>query len=133
LRITATGDIFSQPRPSEAPKEKKTTHEDNGNIFGVVYANGLANDVLNAKDRMRFPPGSIIVREKLAKVDDEKPELLTAMIKRERGFNPKANDWEFLMIDGTMTKIIDRQKQGSCLNCHASQKKRDFVFPVPAQ
>lgn len=132
-KIFLPGDIFSQPPPRKTSEKKQATHEDSGNIFGVVYANGLANDVLNAKDRMRFPPGSIIVREKLAKVDDEKPELLTAMIKRARGFNPKANDWEFLVIDGTMTKIIDRQKQGSCLNCHASQKKRDFVFPVPAQ
>jgi hypothetical protein len=88
---------------------------------------------LKARGEKRFPIGSIIVREKLVKVDDEKPELLTAMIKRARGFNPKANDWEFLVIDGTMTEIIERQKQGSCLNCHASQKKRDFVFPVPAQ
>jgi hypothetical protein len=127
------GEIFSRlPRP--AAKKPPGRHEE-GNIFGVVYANDLANDFLKVKTNrpQRFPVGSIIVREKLIKADDAQPQLLTAMIKRARGFNPKANDWEFLLIDGTISKILEQQKQGSCLKCHASQKKRDFVFPVPAQ
>jgi hypothetical protein len=69
-RIFMPGEIFSPPLPPEAPKKKRATHDDGGNIFGVVYANALARDVLNAKSRMRFPPGSIIVREKLLKADD---------------------------------------------------------------
>lgn len=128
------GEIFSPRVPRPIAKKSPAKHED-GNIFGVVYANDLANDFLkaNAKRSKRFPIGSIIVREKLAKADDAQPQLLTAMIKRARGFNPKANDWEFLIIDGTISKILEQQKQGSCLKCHASQKKRDFVFPVPAR
>lgn len=127
------GEIFTQPLPPESPKPKKTTHDDDATIFGVVYANDLANEALKTLTEKRFPPGSIIVREKLAKADDAQPQLLTAMIKRSRGFNPKANDWEFLLIDGTMSKILEQDKQGSCIKCHASQKKRDFVFPVPSQ
>jgi hypothetical protein len=126
------GDIFAQAPPA-APKKKKATHDDDVRIFGVVYANALANDAFKSLGEKRFPPGSIIVREKLAKADDTQPQLLTAMIKRSRGFNPKANDWEFLMIDGTMSKILEQPKQGSCIKCHASQKQRDFVFPIPAQ
>jgi hypothetical protein len=136
-RIFLPGDIFAQA-PPEAPKEKKaTTHDDDARIFGVVYANALATDVMNTQGKTggkeRFPIGSIIVREKLAKADDMQPQLLAAMIKRSRGFNPKANDWEFLMIDATMTKILEQEKRGTCIKCHAAQKKRDFVFPVPAQ
>ena len=82
---------------------------------------------------MQFPRGSIIVREKLTKADDAQPQLLTVMIKRARGFNPKANDWEFLAVDGAMTKILERQKKGSCLDCHASEKARDVVYPAQAQ
>ncbi len=66
------------------------------------------------------------------RADDAEPELLSVMIKRERGFNPNANDWEFLVTDGKLTKIRERQKKGSCLNCHASQKSHDFVYPAPA-
>ena len=79
----------------------------------------------------KFPVGSIIVREKLATQTDARPELLAVMIKRARGFNPKADDWEFLTVDGALTKIQERQKKGSCLQCHASQSERDFVFPLP--
>jgi hypothetical protein len=123
------GEIFF---PRRSAKKAPGKHED-GNIFGVVYANALANDALKAAGEKHFPVGSIIVREKLAKADDVQPQLLTAMIKRARGFNRKANDWEFLAIDGTISRILEQQKQGSCVECHASQKKRDFVFPLPAQ
>jgi hypothetical protein len=51
------------------------------------------------------------------------------MYKRAPGFNPKGGDWEFLILDGAATKIQERQKKGSCLDCHDSQRDRDFVFP----
>src|SRR6185295_15035448 len=122
--------VFSKSPP--ASQKKEATHEDSGDSFGVVYANSLARDVVNATAPVvRFPLGAIIVREKLAKADDTQPQLLAVMIKRGRGFNPKANDWEFLLLDGTMNKILARQKEGSCLECHASQEQRDFVYPTP--
>lgn len=77
-----------------------------------------------------FPVGSIIVRERLAKKDDIKPQRLVVMIKRESGFNPKRGDWEYLVVDGALTKIRERQKHGACADCHAAQKARDFVFPL---
>jgi hypothetical protein len=122
--------IFSGPRPAPAPKKNEATHE-GGNSFGVVYVNSLARYTVRAEPPIQFPRGSIIVREKLTKADDVQPQLLTVMIKRARGFNPKANDWEFLAVDGAMTKILERQKKGSCLDCHASQEQRDFVYPHP--
>ncbi|HEX6182494.1 MAG TPA: cytochrome P460 family protein, partial [Pyrinomonadaceae bacterium] len=93
-----------------------------------VYANELARAAF-AGD-LKFPTGSIIVREKLSKPDDATPQLLAVMVKRAAGFNPKGGDWEFLTVDGALTKVTERQKQGSCLDCHASQRERDFVFPV---
>ncbi|MGH9932807.1 MAG: cytochrome P460 family protein, partial [Pyrinomonadaceae bacterium] len=85
-----------------------------------------------AEPAIQFPRGSIIVREKLANANDTKAQLLSVMIKRARGFNPAANDWEFLLIDGAMTKVEVRQKKGKCLDCHKSQRARDFVYPAPA-
>ena len=67
------------------------------------------------------------MREKL-KTEAGPPELLTAMIKREKGFNPAANDWEFLLISGDATKIKKREKTGACQRCHASASAKDFVF-----
>lgn len=69
----------------------------------------------------------MIVREKL-ETEAGSPELLTAMIKRKRGFNPEANDWEFLVISGDATKITKREKSGGCQSCHKSVSAKDFVF-----
>jgi hypothetical protein len=118
--------VFSESRST--PRKKEATHENGGKSFGVVYVNSLAREFVNAGPFFQFPQGAIIVREKLAKVDDARPQLLTVMIKRVRGFNPTANDWEFLMLDGATNKILERQKEGSCLDCHKSQKQRDFVY-----
>ena len=111
--------------PSEKSKEAK------GHTYGVVYANELARAAFAGGGK--FPAGSIIVREKLSKPDDATPQLLAVMVKRAAGFNPKGGDWEFMTVDGALTKVTGRQKKGSCLDCHASQRERDFVFPVPAK
>jgi hypothetical protein len=126
--------IFSRsPAPGNKEKKDKDAHESGSSSFGVVYVNSLGRAAVNAEPPIQFPRGSIIVREKLAAADDTQPQHLTVMIKRARGFNPAANDWEFLAVDGAMTKIQERQKKGSCLNCHSSQKERDFVYPSQAQ
>jgi len=79
-----------------------------------------------------FPTGSIIVREKLGKPDDQRPQLLAVMVKHASGFSPKTGDWEYLILDGGLTKVRERRKQGACFECHESQRSRDFVFSVPA-
>lgn len=93
-----------------------------------MFVNDVGRSALLEAKNPQFPVGSIIVREKLLKIDDAVPQLLVAMIKRARGFNRKANDWEFLMIDGSLTKITQREKTGSCRDCHKQQKGDDFVF-----
>ncbi len=84
------------------------------------------------KGTTKFPTGSIIVREKLLTPTAPSPEILVVMVKREKGFNPKANDWEFLTVSGDMKKIEKREKEGKCQACHASEASNDFVFRYPA-
>lgn len=67
------------------------------------------------------------MREKL-ETEAGSPEVLTAMIKRTKGFNPAANDWEFLVISGDAKKIKQREKTGACQSCHESASAKDFVF-----
>ena len=109
--------------PSKSDKER------DGHTYGVVYANELARAAFAGDGK--FPVGSVIVREKLSQPDDATPQLLAVMVKRAPGFNSKGGDWEFLTVDGGLTKVTELQKKGSCLDCHASQRERDFVFPVP--
>lgn len=103
--------------------------EEEEQTYGVVYANAPAREALNG--RTQFPTGSIIVREKLSTPNAANPLLVVVMFKRAPGFNPKGGDWEFLTVNGDLTKVKKRQKQGKCLDCHSAQRERDFVFTVP--
>jgi hypothetical protein len=103
-----------------------------GSLLGAIYVNELAAQVIAAGKSVRFPVGSIIVREKLVKADEKEPELVVVMIKRELGYNPAGGDWLFLTADGELAKVRERQKEGSCLACHESERDNDFVFPLMA-
>jgi hypothetical protein len=119
------------PPKGDKPRGKRSepaSHEEFAASYGVVYVNELARQALLEQKKPQFPVGSIIVREKLLQPDAAKPQLLVAMVKRERGFNRKANDWEFLMIDGSVSQITQREKTGSCRDCHKRQKDTDFVY-----
>ena len=117
------------------PKDEPEPRHESAGSYGVVYANEAAYAALRAGKAgaaAQLPYGSVIVRETLANPNDEKPVHVVAMFKRARGFNPKGGDWEFLNIDPSLAKFNGRQKKGSCLDCHASQRTSDFVFPVPS-
>ena len=96
-------------------------------VFGAVYLNDVARTVLTQSEPLVYPEGAVIVREKL-QTEAGSPELLTAMSKRKKGFNPAANDWEFLVVSGDATKINKREKTGACQSCHQSAGAKDFVF-----
>jgi Cytochrome P460 len=116
------GDVSEQKARSN--KYQNNVHQ---TIFGAVYLNDIALATLPESRPLNYPEGAVIVREKL-KTELSAPEVLTAMIKRKKGFNPEANDWEFLLISGDATKIKNREKTGACLGCHESVSDKDFVF-----
>ena len=70
----------------------------------------------------------MIVREKLLAATDEKPELVTVMVKREKGFSRKTNDWEYFIVNGELSKVMLAEKTGSCSKCHAQAAETDMVF-----
>jgi hypothetical protein len=107
--------------------DDKNLHEKGGRTFTRVYANGLALEQI-AKDKPVFPAGSMIVREKLLRAEDTTPELVTVMLKREKGFSPKTSDWEFFVIDGAVSNVKLSEKVGSCSKCHTQAAETDMVF-----
>lgn len=117
-------------RESKSKGSGVATHATGGATYGVVYVNELARDAMLNQKRPQFAVGSVIVRERLAQAADAAaaPQQLALMVKRERGFNPKANDWEFMLLDGDARTLRQREKTGSCQKCHAQQKKNDYVF-----
>jgi hypothetical protein len=120
------------PPPGEISPARDKTDKSHVSTFGVAYANDIARDAMLSKGLASFPTGSILVREKLLTPTAPNPAVLVVMIKREKGFNPRANDWEFLTVSGDLKKIEKREKEGKCQACHSSEAKNDFVFRYPA-
>lgn len=127
-----------KPEKSEEPEESKepATGMTFGKLlqmvnhsfsFGEVYANDLAKAEIKKESPM-FPVGSIIVREKNLTTTSETPEIVIAMVKREKGFSEKTDDWEFFVFDGKDLKIQKRETTGNCAQCHSQAKKTDWVF-----
>jgi hypothetical protein len=121
IRFPRPGAMTPEPEKSE---QRSTDHL---TTFGVVYVNPLGRASFTSQPSA-FPVGSIIVRERLLSPGLD-ADLLVAMVKREKHFNRKANDWEFLTVSGDLTKIIKREKEGKCLACHAEAAQTDFIFP----
>ena len=92
-----------------------------------VFVNPVGREQMMTKREPKFPVGSMIVKEKLGKPDSAMPEVLTVMIKREPGYNPDNGDWEYLVLDGPASTIVERGKLTRCSGCHSSYSGTDFV------
>jgi hypothetical protein len=95
--------------------------------WASVYVNSKGAAAMMTELDPRFPEGSIIVKEKLSEFESKEPELLTAMIKRAPGYNPASRDWEYLLLDGPASKIIEQGKLSRCNECHEKYVYTDFV------
>lgn len=98
----------------------------------TVYVNELGRQAMMTERNPKFAVGSVIVKEKLLPDKRDAPELLTVMLKRERGYNPASGDWEYMVVDGTGTKIEARGKLENCQACHISRKDSGFVYRIYA-
>jgi len=117
--------------PNRPPRFPNDDDEDDSHTGGVTFTRIYANDMALAeisKDKPVFPAGSMIVREKLLTETAETPELVTVMLKREKGFSRKTSDWEFFVIDGALGKVKLSETTGSCSKCHAQAAETDRVF-----
>lgn len=92
-----------------------------------VYVNQLGRESLMTHLKPEFPQGSIIVKEKLNGPHAKDPELLTAMVKREKGYNPESGDWEYFVLDGSASTIKAQGKIEKCQICHVDSKGTDYV------
>ena len=95
--------------------------------FVNVFVNEAGRRAMLEKLKPRFPVGTLVVKEKLERRDAAEPELLTAMYKREAGYDPEGGDWEYLVLDGRGTKVRARGRLESCRACHRADADTDFV------
>ena len=119
--------MCAAPTKAQIDKEKSNPHLEK---FINVYVNSTGKDEMLTKKNPKFPVGTVIVKEKLSSPDSQTPELLTVMIKREKGFNPEVGDWEFMTLDGEATKVTSRGKLENCKACHLDYEQNDFVTRI---
>ncbi len=89
-----------------------------------------------------IPPGTIITKNTWKATDGTKTDTLLvsfAMVKRETGYDPGNNDWEYVMNpfdesnDYSMHPfgMLDKANRGKlqgCIDCHATAGGGDFLF-----
>jgi hypothetical protein len=116
--------LCALPTPGQRKMEEGNPHRDK---FVTVYVNDAGRRAMLEELRPRFPVGSLVVKEKLAARDSAEPELLSAMFKREAGYDPGGGDWEYLVLDGRGREVKARGKLESCRACHQTVADTDFV------
>jgi hypothetical protein len=94
--------------------------------FFTVYVNKTGVAAMKKQGLTQFPAGSIIVKEKLP-TESGQPELLTVMVKKEAGFDPKHGDWQYFTADGDGNKT-SQDDVAKCQSCHEVTKENDYVF-----
>ena len=94
----------------------------------TVYVNEVGRPAMMEQAKPSFPEGSVIVKEKLPDKSSQTPELLTVMIKRAKGFNTESGDWEYMVTDGSGTKVEARGKLENCQGCHQANRQKDYIF-----
>jgi hypothetical protein len=109
--------------PAYAPA-LSSPHKDK---YITVYVNEVGRHAMMEERTPHFPQGSVIVKEKLTTSKSTTPELLTVMVKRERGYNPESGDWEYMVVDGKGLTIQERGKLANCQSCHLMDKNTDYV------
>lgn len=82
-----------------------------------------------------FAPGTVLLKEHYKSENGQPgaPETITLMIKREKGYDPKAGDWEYSQFEPNGKMLMEGNSQRSkifqnCTECHANIKERDYIF-----
>lgn len=73
-----------------------------------------------------FPVGTVIVKEKLNSAAATRDDLLTVMVKRQKGWRASSGDWEFFIVDsaGKLANTSDTH----CISCHRSKAEMGWVY-----
>ena len=136
------GPMFVGFRPPKPPTIKGTQGP-HAKKFIRVYVNDLGKEAMTTQKTPIFPVGSVIVKQKLPLIEAKnskksqsksttptislEPELLTIMIKREKDYDAKNGDWEYLVSDGAGKTVAQRGKLASCQGCHQPFAKTDYI------
>ena len=106
-----------------------------GHLLGRYDAQILANEAAAARlpdwvSTSRMPVGAALVQVH-SREGGRVAGPVYGMVKREAGFFPEGNDWEWVVVDAEGRQQA-RGRLASCARCHA-EALADGVFPVPRE
>lgn len=104
-----------------ADREKYGPHTER---YIKVFGNKVAFDAVSAAERRAFPPGSVIVKEKLATAESSAAGGVAFMVKHKPPEFADSGGWEFLYFPAGDA----RGTQESCAACHRGATSKDYVF-----
>jgi hypothetical protein len=91
-----------------------------------IFVNEAARSAFGQRASKPFPPGSVIVKEKLLSPLAVTHSGIGVMVKRQAGYDPAAGDWQFLYVpEGSVTA---NATANTCTDCHRAKRTEDFVF-----
>jgi hypothetical protein len=123
--------IFGLCRLPTLPEQKFADSEHGDGRYLRDWANDLAVSGIARRGSPAFEPGAIIVKEKhVAVLSNSGFELaaLGIMIKREAGFAPAHQDWDYAYWERELGVIVTAEQSTYCAGCHAGAAETDSVF-----
>jgi hypothetical protein len=82
-----------------------------------------------------YPVGTIILKESFLNGNSRPTTalLLSGMIKRDKGYDPKYGDWEYFQSNKSGEIIAhgnskDKLISTTCIDCHSNIEDKDFIF-----
>jgi hypothetical protein len=116
--------------PTAANFERERKEDPHAATDITVYVNNAGRTAMFTKESPSFPPGSVIVKQKVGRGLDERNKTLlyTIMRKREAGYNPTVGDWEFNVVNADGSTVEASGKIENCQGCHMKKASSDFVF-----
>ncbi len=107
-----------------------------GHLLGRYEAQILANELALSRldawvHSSRMPEGAILVQVHSREAGRAQGPIF-GMIKREPGYFPQGDDWEYLVLD-EHSRLQARGKLGFCARCHAEAPADGVFLPKEAR
>ena len=118
-------------KPVALPHADGKVRSDGKCYANVFLSDGgvIAHEKLETGTRtMTFPFGTTFVKERYSSPEQDVPDLLVVMIKRNFEYNSDHGNWEFAVVSGDGTKVLEYGRLANCGSCHAQAKAHDYVI-----
>lgn len=116
------------PSTTQQLENDRKSHGPHANSAIVVRVSPTGREEFTS--RKPVPVGTVVVKEKYPHYfTNASPTAVAFMIKREPGYDPEHDDWEYAYEDRPSEgqRKITRGKIESCINCHRLAKVSDYL------